>query len=207
MCPRGVSVCPQAALPDLNQAFITHRHQLTSAQGWRDPVAIMRSVMALNGCLSEKHKMSFVPWPEYKERVRSTRSVICPHCKEPHSTERPQTVLSQWPAVMRSVLGERESYSVLLCPKTQEKIWLDDPGLDWTISPANILDPNEPAPLPPPHTTMAERVRWGKDFDEWARIIGAIVEDRARLFRATYQGDGNPEDPADPEDGGGGDDA
>ena len=190
---------PQAALPDLNQAIITYRHQLTQALGWRDPNAIFRAVSALNGCLSEKFKLSFIPWPEYKERMAATRIVDCPHCKDTHAPAPYRTVRSRLPPAMRHVLGEEAEYRLIDCPATGKEIWLGDPDLNWITVPANIYgvagDPNlPPAPLPPPHRTPADLATWGLDFDSWAATLASIVEDRCRLFRASYTGGAGEED-------------
>ena len=185
---------PQAALPDLNQAIITYRHSFVQALSWRDPVAILRAAVTLNGCLDNRHKISWVPWAEYKELIKAHQSVNCPHCGKMHPAHPSFTVSSKWPPAMRKVLGEKQEYRYIQCAaETTKKIWLDDPKLDWVIEPTNIYELELPAPLPPPHNTLAERTEWSQDIDEWSRTLATIIEDRCRRFRASYAAAGAPD--------------
>lgn len=158
----------------------------------------MRAAVILNGCLSEKFKLSFVPWAEFKARTAPGQVVDCPHkCKDDdgkpgqHSTYPPQYAESKWPAAMRAVLGEAERTPYITCPKTEKKIWLNDPKIMRVTVPVNIYDPDLPAPLPPPHESLSGRTFHAAEYDKWAAALATIIEDRCRLFRASYSvGDG-----------------
>ena len=188
-------------MPDLNQAIAQHRSALSRALEWRDPAAIMRAATILNGCLSEDFKLSFVPWTEFKARTAPRHVVDCPFgCKDEngkrgqHPTYPPQYAKSKWPAGVRAVLREREATPYITCPKFKKKIWLDDPNVMRVTVPTNIYDPDLPAPMPPPHESLSGRTFYAAEYDKWAAALATIIEDRCRLFRASYSVGADPDE-------------
>lgn len=175
---------PQAALPDLNTAFIVYRREAITSLKSKRYDACFGALYAINGLLPKEYRVK-ISDSLYKEKTNLETMVICSNCKEKREYNEIKIFDILLPFAV-GVISGIESEKAWKCGKCEK---LNKLGK------TDILEPviEEPyfakiVPKPPMRRHgLLDRVTYHKQFSRWVWTFLDELEAQMSNYRREYQ--------------------
>lgn len=175
---------PQAALPDLNTAFIIYRREaITSLKGKRYD-ACFGALYAINGLLPKEYRVK-VSTKLYEEKTNLDIMAVCYHCKAESNYKEVVIHDVLVPLIVKMITGS-----------VTEKVWDCSKCLKSNkLNKTDILEPilEEPnftkmMPKPPERKNgLLDRVSFHREISRWVWTMIDELEAQMSNYRREYQ--------------------
>ena len=116
---------PQAALPDLNTAWIMDKREFLQAIKQRNYTAVVGSLFSINAALPEDYQVR-ISDIEYEKKVQEDIYLICPNCKKtcPHCDTGKGECLGEFKRIEVPIKQVIVNHAVTtITGSTLEKVW------------------------------------------------------------------------------------
>lgn len=177
-------MCPQAALPDLNTAFIVYRREAITSLKSKRYDACFGALYAINGLLPKEYRVK-ISTKLYDEKTNLDTIAVCQHCKEQTNYNEINIHDVLLPVAVGIITG-LEYEKVWTCTKCNQvnKLYKTD-----------ILEPTieEPyfvkiVPKPPMRRTgLLDRLSYHKQISRWVWTFLDELEAQMSNYRREYR--------------------
>jgi hypothetical protein len=175
---------PQAALPDLNTAFIIYRREAINALKGQRYDACFGALYAINGLLPKEYRVN-VSTKLYNEKISLEIMAVCNHCKDKVNYKEIKIYDLLSPLIVGLITGS-ESEKVWNCTKC---------GKSNKLSKTDIIEPvlQEPnftkmMPKPPERKNgLLDRVSFHREISRWVWTMIVELEAQMSNYRREYQ--------------------
>jgi len=175
---------PQAALPDLNTAYIIYRREVLNTIKSRNYTAMFGSLFAINALLPENYQVE-ISDKKYYDMIAQKVFVVCKHCNEEtrRDTIKVHDIMTN---LIVSTITGNISEKLWDCPKCHKPNNLSKSKMIQEI-------PKEPTftkvvPNPPNRTNaLNDRNELHKKLEKWAYRLLDELEHQMSLFRLEYK--------------------
>lgn len=175
---------PQAALPDLNTAFIVYRREAITSLKSKRYDACFGALYAINGLLPKEYRVK-ISTKLYNEKTNLDTIAVCYHCKEKTSYNEIEIKVMMLPLILTTITGS-ETEKVWVCSKCNNTNKLQK---------TDIIEPiiEEPyfvniVPKPPLRKNgLLDRVSYHKEVSRWVWTMLDELEAQMSNYRREYQ--------------------
>lgn len=175
---------PQAALPDLNTAFIVYRREaITSLKGKRYD-ACFGALYAINGLLPKEYRV-IISTARYDEKTRLETIAVCYHCNEKTNYDEIK-VDTEFMSLIEKLIIDEEYQKVWICHKCSKVNKLNRTAI---LEPA-IEEPYfaKIVPKPPERKNgLLDRISYHREVSKWVWTFLDELEAQMSNYRREYQ--------------------
>jgi len=175
---------PQAALPDLNTAFIVYRREAITSLKSKRYDACFGALYAINGLLPKDYRVK-ISTKLYDEKTNLDTIAICYHCNQKTSYNKIQIKEAMLPMMIGTITGSET-----------EKVWdCEQCGKTNKLHQTDIIEPivEEPyfvkiVPKPPLRKNgLLDRVSYHREVSRWVWTMLDELEAQMSNYRREYQ--------------------
>lgn len=191
---------PQAKLPDINNALVTHRLSAISSFKRRDYDSCKTAIFSIIALLPESYKVS-ISTQEYDTELATIQLIICPNCQAKSQTltdaDGNKTSTYNPPRLVdvRKVEVYHDPVDQLLLDTKRSKSWIcPDCNITHLLNQNTQYAKSAPQnpyyakiiPSPPLRTSFFKRVGFSQEFSHWFQIAMTEIENQIQLYRTEY---------------------
>lgn len=174
---------PQAKLPDINAAIVTHRGVMLSAYSKRDYVKVITSFRAIISLMPEEYRLN-INSARYHDEVKSKTFIACAFCDQKEIPFTQISIFDKLNDYLQELITNEKYSKHWVCPHCKLSNNL--------VSSSTLLElPEDPIyfkiiPEPPIYINTFSRLRYDNMFDRWFEISLPELEHQIALFRTQY---------------------